>query len=133
MLDSAAAIDPCLPPTKSYRHERQYMIEEVLIYVSGGTHDATPNGSQAMLLARFGSMDRCNWPVGLCIRIALRANRQAAGGRQGVNAMEISPRRRKDRRYPSHYQVSANHLREVGASVHPQNPRLRRHVRRATE
>ncbi len=71
--------------------------------------------------------------LGFAPRGDLRARRQAAGGRQGAGAMEVSPRGSQDRRYPPRDQIAADHLRESGASLPQPNPLLRRHVRRARE
>ena len=41
--------------------------------------------------AQSNDLGRGNQSVGFCARGDLRATRQAAGGRQGAGAMEVSP------------------------------------------
>src|SRR6266542_3369341 len=95
------------------------MIEEVPIYIPGGRYEQSRDESRAILIAQFGGMDRGHWPAVLCARgDDLRADDKAAVSRQDGNTMEVSPRRSKDRRYPPRYQVPANHLREISASLH---------------
>ncbi len=107
------------------------MIEEVRIYIPGGSHDGGHCERRERFEALFNDLGRGNQPVEHCAGDNLRTSRQAAVGWQGAGTIEVSSRRSKDRRYPPRDQVAANHLRAGGASLPQPNPRLRRHVCRA--